>query len=387
MKLSVIVPTYNEAPNIDELVRRTTAACSGIEAEIVFVDDSTDSTPTVIQHAAVTSAFPVRMIHRDRPDGGLSGAVIEGIASSAADYCLVMDGDLQHPPEMIPVLLAQLEDSASDIAVASRYCGEGSSNEGLSGTYRRMVSKTTTLVARTLFPIRLRDCSDPMTGFFAIRKASIAVAALQPSGFKILLEILARQPLKITEVPFIFGQRFAGTSKATMSQGLRFLRQVGELRVGRIGLFAFVGAIGTVLNLLIMATLLMFGVHYVVAAIAAAELTILSNFLLQERLVFSGVRHSAAAIRTRFLQSVGFNNAEALLRLPVLVLLVEILLINSVVAQAGTLAAAFGMRYLFHSKVVYVARSKVEPVLEDATLMDTEAPLLPADAAVSPARP
>ncbi|WP_334683972.1 GtrA family protein [Arthrobacter sp. CAN_A214] len=224
-----------------------------------------------------------------------------------------------------------------------------------------------------------------MTGFFAIRRTSIEVTALQPSGFKILLEILARQPLRITEIPFIFGQRFAGTSKATLRQGLRFIRQVGELRVGRIGLFAVVGALGTVLNLLIMATLLVFGVHYVVAAIAAAELTILSNFLMQERLVFSGVRRSAGAIRTRFLQSVGFNNAEALLRLPVLVLLVEVLLINSVIAQAGTLAAAFGLRYLFHSKVVYVARSKVEPLLDAATPKNPVASPLTSDA-VSPAR-
>ncbi|MBG6185524.1 glycosyltransferase involved in cell wall biosynthesis [Arthrobacter sp. CAN_A214] len=120
MKLSVIVPTYNEAPNIQELIRRTTEACSGIEAEIIFVDDSSDSTPVIIQHAAAGSAFPVRMIHRDQPLGGLSGAVIEGITASNADYCLVMDGDLQHPPEMIPVLLAELEDSAGDIVIASR---------------------------------------------------------------------------------------------------------------------------------------------------------------------------------------------------------------------------------------------------------------------------
>ncbi|WP_026551283.1 glycosyltransferase family 2 protein [Arthrobacter sp. H20] len=386
MKLSVIVPTYNEAPNIQELVHRIATICSDIEAEIIFVDDSTDSTPTTIQQAAAISALPVRMFHRQEPIGGLSGAVIEGITASHADYCLVMDGDLQHPPEMIPVMLAQLENSASDVAIASRYCGEGSSNAGLSGTYRRMVSKASTMVTRSLFPVRLKGCSDPMTGFFAIRRTSIDVAALRPTGFKILLEILARQPLKIVEIPFIFGQRFAGSSKATMSQGLRFIRQVGELRVGRIGLFAVVGAIGTVLNLSIMATLLMFGTHYVVAAIAAAELTILTNFLMQERLVFKRARHSAASTRTRFLQSVGFNNAEALLRLPVLVFLVEILLINSVVAQAGTLAAAFGLRYLFHTKVVYLARPQIEPAVEDAI---SKGPALsrPDSEKLSPAQP
>ncbi|MEC5198430.1 dolichol-phosphate mannosyltransferase [Arthrobacter sp. PL16] len=386
MKLSVIVPTFNEAPNIHELVQRTTTACLGIEAELIFVDDSTDSTPSTIQDAAVNSTLPVRMIHRDHPSGGLSGAVIDGITASDAEYCLVMDGDLQHPPEMIPVLLSQLENTASDVALASRYCGEGGSNAGLSGTYRRMVSASATLVTRSLFPVRLKDCSDPMTGFFAIRKSSIDMAALQPSGFKVLLEILSRQRLKIVEVPFIFGRRSAGTSKASIGQGLHFIRQVGELRMGRIGLFAVVGAIGTLLNLLIMTALLFLDVHYVVAAIAAAEITILSNFLMQEKLVFNGALHRAASTHKRFLQSVGFNNAEALLRLPVLVLLVEMLLINSVLAQAGTLAAAFGLRYLFHTKVVYLARPRIKPLPDDVIPAD-QIPTRLALETVSPSRP
>lgn len=137
---------------------------------------------------------------------------------------------------------------------------------------------------------------------------------------------------------------------------LRLLGHLRGLRIGRVGLFAMVGGIGTVLNLLIMAALLELDVHYVVAAMIAAELTILTNFALQEKLVFAGDRQTASATRTRFLQSVGFNNLEALLRVPVLVLLVEALAVNSVIAQAGTLACAFVVRYLFHAKVVYARR-------------------------------
>lgn len=356
MKLSVIVPTYNEAPNVGQLIRRTAEACRHIDAEIVFVDDSTDNTPELISHAASSTPIRVRLIHRGAPVGGLSGAVIEGITSSSAEWCVVMDGDLQHPPELIPDLLAELERGGGDIVVASRYGGRGGSALGLSNWYRRAVSTGATLVTRSLFPGRLRGCSDPMTGFFALRRTSVDCNALRPSGFKILLEILARQRLAVSEIPFVFGKRTAGKSKASMSEGLRFIRQVGELRVGTAGLFAAVGAVGTVLNIIIMAVLLGMGAHYVVAAIIAAELTIVSNFLLQERLVFGHIRHKAKAWRTRFMQSVSYNNVDALLRLPVLMLAVEAFMINSVLAQAATLLGAFALRYLYHSKIVYTSR-------------------------------
>jgi dolichol-phosphate mannosyltransferase len=107
MQLSIIVPTYNEAPNVAELVRRVAAETAGIDAEIIFVDDSTDATPDVIREVAASAAVPVRLIHRDHAVGGLGGAVVEGFAAAAADACLVMDGDLQHPPEEIPDLYAR----------------------------------------------------------------------------------------------------------------------------------------------------------------------------------------------------------------------------------------------------------------------------------------
>ncbi|HEY5515806.1 MAG TPA: glycosyltransferase, partial [Pengzhenrongella sp.] len=105
-EVSIIVPTFNEAPNVAELVRRIGDVVAGLEAEVVFVDDSTDDTAGVVRAVAEWSEVPVRLIRRERPVGGLSGAVQEGLRSSVATWCLVMDGDLQHPPEMIPVLLS-----------------------------------------------------------------------------------------------------------------------------------------------------------------------------------------------------------------------------------------------------------------------------------------
>jgi dolichol-phosphate mannosyltransferase len=353
MKLSVIVPTRNEAPNVPNLIGRAAEACRNIDAELVFVDDSTDNTPTAIAAAAATAPIHVRMIHRDSPAGGLSGAVVDGVRSSDADYCLVMNADLQHPPELIPVLLAELEGNDADVVIASRYSAGGS---GATATWhRRALSAGATRVTRTLFPVRLRACSDPMTGFFGVRRSSIDCGVLRPSGFKILLEILARHRLAVAEVPFTPGPRTAGKSKAGMGQGLRFLRQLGELRVGTALLFAAVGAVGAVLNLLIMAFLLSNGANFVAAAVVAAELTIVSNFLLQEHVVFGTRPQKANGLRTRFAQSFCFNNLEALARLPLLMLAVSVLQVDAVLAQAATLVAAFAVRYLYHSRFVYSA--------------------------------
>jgi putative flippase GtrA len=137
--------------------------------------------------------------------------------------------------------------------------------------------------------------------------------------------------------------------------------------VGRMSRFAAVGAFGTVLNLGIMAAMLGLGTHYLVAAVVATELTILSNFLMQERLVFSDMREGRPFWH-RFAASFGFNNIETLVRIPVLMLLVDALVIPGVVAQAVTLAVAFLVRFVFTSRVIYRVRPPASaPVLVPAT--------------------
>ncbi|HMO11624.1 MAG TPA: glycosyltransferase family 2 protein, partial [Actinotalea sp.] len=139
-----------------------------------------------------------------------------------------MDGDMQHPPAVIPALL-HLLDQGADIAVASRYTSDGDA-DGLSSARRRLVSSAATALSRAALPRAIERCSDPMTGFFAVRAASIDLERLDPSGFKILLEILATHDLHVAEVPFHFGRRHYGVSKATIRQGALFLRQLAELR-------------------------------------------------------------------------------------------------------------------------------------------------------------
>ncbi len=364
---TVIIPTFNEAPNVAELVRRLNDASLPTGSQILFVDDSSDDTPAAITAASEWSEVPVRMIHREDPVGGLSGAVVQGMQSATTEWCVVMDGDLQHPPEMVPVLMETGTGTGADVVVASRHVG-GGSNAGLSGVTRRLVSNGSIAVTRAMFPNRLRNCTDPMTGFFALRRSSIDVDGLQPRGFKILLEILARQRLKVVEEPFIFGERHAGESKADLKQGFRFLRQLAALRFGRMSRFAIIGGVGAVANLGIMAVLITLGMEYLAAAIIASAVTIIGNFFLQELFVFRDLRAEGRGFWTRFGTSVGFNTIEAAVRIPLLFALVQWGHISAVIAQGLTILVAFVVRYLFHARVVYRPRrtTPVSPLIAKA---------------------
>jgi dolichol-phosphate mannosyltransferase len=355
---TVVVPTYDERGNVAELVQRLGAALAGRPGiEVLFVDDSSDGTADAIRAAALTSDLPVRLLHRapEERAGGLAGAVVAGIAAARGGWVVVMDGDLQHPPELVPLLRDAAE--GADIAVASRYCGAGEAS-GLSSSWRRSVSSTSTLLARSCFPRRVgRVCTDPMTGFFCVRREAVHLDRLRPRGFKILLEVLARHDLAVTEVPFAFGERHEGASKASWRNGAQFLVQMAALRMGRMARFATVGALGTVLNLLLMWLLMReVGLHYIAAAVVSTEIAILHNFLLQERLVFRDLRDGRHGWWMRAAHSVLYNNADTLVRLPLLALLVEVLGVPSVPGQALTLAVAFLARFFFVSTVVYGPR-------------------------------
>jgi len=354
MSTTIVVPTFNEGGNVEELVTRLAEVVPG-DTEVLFVDDSTDSTPEVIGKLAERASLPVRMLHRETPEGGLAGAVTLGIANARGEQVLVMDGDLQHPPELVPTMLDGLAEA--EMVVASRYIGGGDAG-GLSSLWRRWVSSSSTLLAQACFPRRVgRVCTDPMTGFFAFRRDAIDLTRLRPRGFKILLEILARHDLEVREVPFTFGERFAGESKADWRNGVSFIYQLASLRMGRMSRFAVVGALGTVVNLGVMALLLTAGVHYLVAAVVAAEISILHNFLMQERFVYRDLRgDSRAGWWSRSALFFGFNNVEALARIPVLGALVSLLGMHPIPAQALTLAVAFLVRFVFVSRVVYRPR-------------------------------
>jgi dolichol-phosphate mannosyltransferase len=364
MELSIIVPTFNEGPNVDELLRRLGAQLAGRSFEVVFVDDSTDDTPERIREAAAHCAFPVRLLHREVPVAGLGGAVLDGFRAARARWCLVMDGDLQHPPEDVPRLIERAAVGDVDVVVASRYASGGDSL-GLADARRTAVSRASTLLTKAMFPRKLGRCSDPMTGFFLVDTEMIGIDELKPRGFKVLLEILARRQLRVAEVPFSFAARHAGSSKASFTQGVRFLTQLTMLRFGRMSAFALVGAAGAIANLVVMSGLLLLGMGYVPAAIIASELTIIGNFLLLEYLVFADMRAESGLLRHRFAESFAFNNAEAIVRIPLMAVLVEGAHLPSVFAAAVTLVGAFVVRFVFHALVVYAPRreGRVRPAV------------------------
>jgi glycosyltransferase involved in cell wall biosynthesis len=228
--VTIIIPTRNESPNISMLVDRVTAAMDGVARwELLFVDDSDDDTPAAVD-AQRARDRPVRLYHRPagRRPGGLSGAVEDGFDSAEGSILAVMDADLQHPPEVLPGLLAPLLAGEADLVAGTRY-GESGQASGLSGPWRRAVSTGSRLLVHALVP-RSRPLSDPLSGLFALRREVIDDVPLQANGFKILLEVVTRgRWARMRNHPYRFDRRFAGRSKASVHEGILFGRHLAHL--------------------------------------------------------------------------------------------------------------------------------------------------------------
>ena len=227
--LTVVVPTKNERGNVPHVVERLEAALPTVPLEIVFVDDSNDGTAELVEDLAAESGRSIVLLKQthDRHIGGLGAAVVQGLRAARAPWVCVMDADLQHPPELVAALLEQAESRDLDVVVASRYCAQG--DAGSFGWARAMASRSTTTAARLLFPRRLRSVTDPMSGFFLVRRDALDLDRLRPRGFKILLELLVRHPdLRAAEVSFSFGERRFGRSKAGIREGVRYLSSADE---------------------------------------------------------------------------------------------------------------------------------------------------------------
>jgi dolichol-phosphate mannosyltransferase len=341
--LSVVVPTKNERGNVALLLERLESVLPTVAMEIIFVDASTDGTAEAIEEMGERSDRDVVLLRqvRDRRFSGLGGAVIQGLRAARAPWACVMDADMQHPPELIAELLEQAESGDLDLVLASRYCENG--DTGSFGWARAMASRSTTTSARLLFPRRLRNVTDPMSGFFLVRRDAIALDRLRPRGFKILLEILVRNPaLRTAEVSFTFGERRAGRSKATMREGMRYLSLLARLRFARFGA---VGASGLVVNTVLLATLAdVVGLFYVVSAVIATQGSTLWNFLLTERWVFADRDHKRSK-SSRMALFFAMNNAALAIRGPLLILLTSGLGIHYAVSNVISLVALTLVRF------------------------------------------
>jgi len=226
-KLGLVVPTLNEAGNIPVLLDRIRESLTStrIGYEILVVDDdSQDGTANVVKEYAKQDAR-VRLFVR-KGARGLAGAVIHGWKQSDADLLGVIDADLQHPPEVLPSLVAPVLNGA-DITIASRYASGNGVGEW--NKFRLFVSRAGTLATA---PLQRKDLrvKDPLSGFFIVRRECIDGLELQPEGFKILLEILVKGRIrKAIEVPFEFGNRHAGKSKADFKVEFQYFTLLGKL--------------------------------------------------------------------------------------------------------------------------------------------------------------
>jgi dolichol-phosphate mannosyltransferase len=273
--VTVVVPTFNEAQNLPELVKRICASLPDV-CVLVVDDDSRDGTPDVARNLAKT--LPVRIVER-RGEKGLSTAVLRGLAEASTDLCVVMDADLSHPPESIPRMVKGVLDGA-DIVVGSRYVRGGDIEDW--PLLRRLTSWAGTLLARPLTTVR-----DPMAGFFCLRRSLIDGASLKPRGFKILLEILARTGTsKTAEIPIRFEDRSKGASKFGPAQRREYLQQIRDLYRDlnpwplRGVKFLCTGAIGILPNLAVLNLAVRLGASREAGVMAGWVVSMSTNYIL-----------------------------------------------------------------------------------------------------------
>ena len=303
----MIVPTYHEVESIPHLVARLAAVreSSGLDIELLLMDDdSRDGSEVLVEGLALPW---VRMVTR-KTNRGLSYAVLDGIQLSTRDTLIVMDADLSHPPEKIPELLAALDDGA-EVAVGSRFT-EGGSTADDWGLLRWLNSRVATLLA-----LPLTTLSDPMSGFFAIRRATVLAGdEFNPVGYKILLELIIKCGCgRVSEIPIHFENRRYGKSALTLMEQLKYIKHLRRLYMYKYGTwshlaqFLVVGLSGLAVNLAVLTLLLRSSLTKEQSVAIAIMVSMGWNFLLNRRFSFSYARD-----RSIVSQFLGFVAACAL---------------------------------------------------------------------------
>jgi len=293
-ELSVVVPTFNEAANVEILVGLIDQALRGVRWEVIFVDDNSPDGTAEMVRAMARFDPRVRVVHRfDRR--GLSSACVEGMLASAAPYVAVMDSDLQHDEKILRAMLDRLRAGDVDLVVGSRYV-EG----GGVGEWDRKRAAASRFATRIASRLTRTPINDPMSGFFMLTRSAFmsALPKLSSVGFKVLLDIAASapEPLRVAEVPYTFRTRQFGESKLdslVLWEYLQLLldKTFGHILPVRFLSFALVGGIGLALHFLVLVTLFKgFGVSFPVAQTIATVLAISNNFFLNNLLTYRDQR-------------------------------------------------------------------------------------------------
>ena len=313
LKLSLILPTFNESGNISKIVKILSdlldPAWAGRYELIVVDDNSPDRTWKIALE--LTEQYPqLKVLHRET-EKGLSTAVIRGWQASQGEILGVIDADLQHPPEILLQLLAEMERGA-DLAIASRHVEGGGVSEW--SMIRRFLSRGAQMLGLVILPEVINRLSDPMSGFFMVRRSAIAGVTLSPVGYKILIEVAARGKIRwIGEVGYVFRERQAGESKVTWKQYLEYLQHLIRLRLSlssRFIQFCLVGLTGVVLDmglLFLLSDPSMLAWPLTRSKIIASELAIINNFLWNDLWTFGDITRRQPSKKQQLKRFIKFN--------------------------------------------------------------------------------
>jgi dolichol-phosphate mannosyltransferase len=360
VQISLVVPTYNERENITALIPRVHAVLAGCKSsfEIIIVDDdSPDRTWEVAQ--AMAQVYPNVRVIRRLNERGLARAVVRGWQEARGAILAVMDGDLQHPPETLALLIKALEDQRADIVVASRHVEGGAVSDW--NAARRAISWSATLAATWMLPGTLATVRDPMSGYFVLRRSVIAGCRLDPTGYKILLEVLGRGRYgAVAEVPYVFVERQRGGSKLGPRQYWQFVTHLVYLawntgEAARFLRYCAVGGSGVLVNMAVFSALLSLGVGYLRAGVMAVEAAIVTNFLLNEFWVFADIRTQTgfgSGVR-RFLTFNLFCLGGAVINVGTLWLLVETMGLGHLFSHLFGIALATAWNYGMNANITW----------------------------------
>ncbi len=313
-ELAVVVPAFNEADNVAPLIERLDAALVGVRWQVIYVDDnSPDGTAEVVKQIA--GKDPRVSCLRRVGRRGLAGAIIEGMLATAAAFVAVIDADLQHDEQLLRPMLELLRAGSADLVIASRYVGDGDANAGFSAV-RAVGSRVATHLARYVLK---SDVSDPVSGFFALRREVLDSVApkLSTQGFKILFDLISAHAgrLRIRELPYRFRERNAGASKLDSRVvidylGLILSRASHNLVSPRLLLFGLVGASGIAVHVAVLQVLPR-AITFLPAQFVAALVAMTTNYFINNAVTYRDRRKRGLGLITGYLRfcalcSVGF---------------------------------------------------------------------------------
>ena len=301
-ELSIIVPTYNERPNLVALLQALESSLEGLDYEVVIVDDDSPDDTSALARSLAQQNSAVRVIQRIRRTG-LSSAAVEGILSTSSPYIAVIDADMQHDERVLPQMLEKLKRESLDLVIGTRHAAGGGLGEF--SAERTALSNIGRWLSRT---VCAAEISDPMSGYFVLTRRYFqeVVHSLSCVGFKILLDLIvsARRPARIGEVAYTFRNRLHGESKLDIVVALEYLQLVLDKALGGWApvsyfIFSMVGSLGLAANLvLVYAFLRAFPLSFDLAQAIASLMVIALNFVLNNRLTFRASRlHGTRAVQ------------------------------------------------------------------------------------------